>query len=316
MKPSEAMGLRIRTSASCSSRGADNLLRRCKATAQSRNAHWKVKGVGCFGPCSDGPLLAVDAEASSRLFSLDGASTDNLHDDLKQVRTAQELNQWQPHGSRLLRDDDPFMALQRRLVLDHCSRIDPDCIKEAEHEGAYEQLQRVLNDATPEAVIEQVRLSGLRGRGGAGYPTGLKWATVAAMPGAEKVLVCNADEGDPGAFMDRTVMEGQPHTLIEGMAIAAFAVGAQRGVIYVRAEYPLAMANEGRMLLFCPPGQVPETLAVLRRLCPGATRIGVVGDRLTVETARHERYPVSLISSLGVARPLDLGHGEQLPRIC
>ena len=241
MKPSETMGLRICTSASCSSRGADNLLRRCKATAQSRDAHWKVKGVGCFGPCSDGPLLAVDAGASSRLFSLDGASTDNLHDDLKQVRTAQALNQWQPHGSRLLRDDDPFMALQRRLVLDHCSRIDPDCIKEAEHEGAYEQLQRVLNDATPEAVIEQVRLSGLRGRGGAGYPTGLKWATVAAMPGAEKVLVCNADEGDPGAFMDRTVMEGQPHTLIEGMAIAAFAVGAQRGVIYVRAEYPLAI---------------------------------------------------------------------------
>ena len=127
-----------------------------------------MKGVGCFGPCSDGPLLAVDAGASSRLFSLDGASTDNLHDDLKQVRTAQALNQWQPHGSRLLRDDDPFIALQRRLVLDHCSRIDPDCIKEAEHEGAYEQLQRVLNDATPEAVIEQVRpewTAGPRGRG-------------------------------------------------------------------------------------------------------------------------------------------------------
>jgi len=143
--------------------------------------------------------------------------------------------------SREISAEDPFLKLQRRLVLARCGVVDPGCINDALSQGAYQQLQAVLAADDPSAVIETVRRSGLRGRGGAGYPTGLKWATVAAMPGARKVVVCNADEGDPGAFMDRTLMEGDPHTLLEGMAIAAFAVGAQQGYIYVRAEYPLAI---------------------------------------------------------------------------
>jgi bidirectional [NiFe] hydrogenase diaphorase subunit len=151
------------------------------------------------------------------------------------------LSAWQPPGSREIEADDPFLQRQRRLVLAHCGVVDPDCIDDALAVGSYQSLQRVLQENDPAAVIDTVRRSGLRGRGGAGYPTGLKWATVAAMAGDTKVVVCNADEGDPGAFMDRTLMEGDPHTLLEGIAIAAFAVGAQQGFIYVRAEYPLAI---------------------------------------------------------------------------
>ena len=236
--------LRFCTSASCSSRGSGALLQGCAA----QGGGLAVKGVGCLGPCSDGPLLAVDSGTSSRLLSLEEATSETLAEDLEKALAASSLDTWQPRGSQVLRDDDPFVALQRRLVLAHCGLIDPESIEEAEEEGAYQQLQRVLQQGEPAAVIEQVRLSGLRGRGGAGYPTGLKWAMVAAMPGSQKVLVCNADEGDPGAFMDRTVMEGDPHTLLEGMVIAAYAVGAEQGVIYVRAEYPLAIARLRRAI--------------------------------------------------------------------
>lgn len=217
------------------------LRHQCSAIAQRQNDPIIIKGVGCLGPCSDGPLLAVDAGASSRLFSLEAADANEFVAHFEHSTPALGGKAWQPKGGTVFSPNDPFLAFQRRLVLAQCGRLDPESIEEAEREGAYEQLHQVLLTNDPFAVIEQVRLSGLRGRGGAGYPTGLKWATVAAMPGEHKVLVCNADEGDPGAFMDRTVMEGDPHTLLEGMAIAAFAVGAQQGIIFVRAEYPLAI---------------------------------------------------------------------------
>lgn len=233
--------LRFCTSASCRSRGGEEMRLRCSEVAEHQRFTIMIKGVGCLGPCSKGPLFVVDAGASSCLFSLEGANTNDLVEEFEQSNRALEHEAWQPQCSKGLSPNDPFFALQRRLVLAQCGRIDPESIEEAEKEGAYCQLHNVLKTNDPTALIEEVRLSGLRGRGGAGYPTGLKWATVAAMPGQNKVLVCNADEGDPGAFMDRTVMEGDPHTLLEGMAIGAFAVGAQRGIIFVRAEYPLAI---------------------------------------------------------------------------
>ena len=142
----------------------------------------------------------------------------------------------------------PFFALQQPLVLEHCGWIDPDSIDEALAHGAYGQWRRCLSQLSPEAVRALVRRSGLRGRGGAGYPTGLKWDTVALQPPGPRYVVCNADEGDPGAFMDRSVLEGDPHRLLEGLAIAAFAVGAERGYLYVRAEYPLAIERLRRAL--------------------------------------------------------------------
>jgi bidirectional [NiFe] hydrogenase diaphorase subunit len=234
-------GLRFCTSTSCRSRGSEGLLQHCAAVARQGEAGLSVKGVGCLGPCSEGPLMVIDTEAGSRLMALEHSALESLPTELETTLSRGALIGWQPTGSREILPEEPFLALQRRLVLAQCGRIDPESLEEAEAAGAYLQLRRVLQENDPLAIIERVRRSGLRGRGGAGYPTGLKWAAVAAMPGDSKVVVCNADEGDPGAFMDRTVMEGDPHTLLEGMVIAAFAVGAERGWIYVRGEYPLAI---------------------------------------------------------------------------
>ena len=148
----------------------------------------------------------------------------------------------------LLDLNHPFFALQQPLVLEHCGWIDPDSIDEALAHGTYGQWLRCRAQLSPEAVRATVRRSGLRGRGGAGYPTGLKWDTVALQPPGPRYVVCNADEGDPGAFMDRSVLEGDPHRLLEGLAIAAFAVGAESGFIYVRAKYPLAIERLRRAL--------------------------------------------------------------------
>ena len=127
-------------------------------------------------------------------------------------------------------------------MLENSGRIDPERIESYVAEGGYEALQKAVTEMTPHDVIQQITASGLRGRGGGGYPTGLKWSTVAKAKGARKYVVCNADEGDPGAFMDRSVLEGDPHRVLEGMAIAAYAVGADQGYVYVRGEYPLAIA--------------------------------------------------------------------------
>jgi len=134
-----------------------------------------------------------------------------------------------------------FYKKQLRVALRNCGRIDPEDINEYISRSGYQALGKVLTEMTPDQVIEEMITSGLRGRGGGGFPTGLKWQFANQAAGDEKYVICNADEGDPGAFMDRSVLEGDPHTLIEGMIIAGYAIGAQEGYIYVRAEYPLAI---------------------------------------------------------------------------
>ena len=137
----------------------------------------------------------------------------------------------------------PFFARQKKIVLENSGKIDPERIEDYIAAEGYKALVTALTEMTPREVIDEVLKSGLRGRGGAGYPTGLKWTTVAKAGEERKYVICNADEGDPGAFMDRAVLESDPHRVLEGMAIAAYAVGAQQGYIYVRAEYPLAVKN-------------------------------------------------------------------------
>ncbi len=137
--------------------------------------------------------------------------------------------------------EDTFFAKQRRVVLRNCGHIDPESIDDYIAVGGYRALEKVLLELSPEEVIEELDRSGLRGRGGAGFPTGRKWLYVRQAPGGKKYVICNADEGDPGAFMDRSLLESDPQSVLEGMAIAAYAVGAQQGYIYVRAEYPLAV---------------------------------------------------------------------------
>lgn len=191
----------------------------------------QVVGVGCMGFCGKGPLVQI--EAKNKLYEEvtpeDAASIINAINNGTTATAAEgDLNH-------------PFFAKQMRIVRETSGKIDPEKIEEYIAAGGYESLYKVIHDMTPSEVVEEITKSGLRGRGGGGYPTGLKWATVAKMPGKQKYIICNADEGDPGAFMDRSVLESDPHRVLEGMAIAGYAVGASEGFIYVRAEYPLAI---------------------------------------------------------------------------
>lgn len=191
----------------------------------------QVVGVGCMGFCGKGPLVQI--EAKNKLYEEvtpeDAASIINAINNGTTATAAEgDLNH-------------PFFAKQMRIVRETSGKIDPEKIEEYIAYGGYESLYKVIHDMTPPEVVEEITKSGLRGRGGGGYPTGLKWATVAKMPPQQKYIICNADEGDPGAFMDRSVLESDPHRVLEGMAIAGYAVGASEGFIYVRAEYPLAI---------------------------------------------------------------------------
>lgn len=190
----------------------------------------KVKGVGCMGLCGNGPLVALEPDGI-------------LYQNVQPSDTAEIVEHIDQQPVRHLRcpTDTPFFRRQVKIVLENSGRIDPERIEEYIAVGGYRALMRVLTELMPVGVINEITRSGLRGRGGAGYPAGLKLSTVAKADGDQKYVVCNGDEGDPGAFMDRSIMEGDPHRIIEGMAIAAYAVGASQGFIYVRAEYPLAI---------------------------------------------------------------------------
>ncbi len=204
-------------------------------------AHTSVKTSGCHGFCEMGPLvriepyhylyLKVKPEDCEEIFEktvLRGEPVERLmyHAGGKVYETQEEI---------------PFYAKQTRLVLKNCGHIDAEHIEDALAAGAYAAFETAMFEMTPESIIDTISDSGLRGRGGAGFPTGRKWSQVARQKETTRYVVCNGDEGDPGAFMDRSIMEGDPHRMIEGMMIAALAVGAQEGYIYVRAEYPLAI---------------------------------------------------------------------------
>lgn len=190
----------------------------------------RVSGVGCMGPCAAGPCVAV---APPEVLYRGVTSTDA-------VEIVEQLGAG-PVQRLVMPTATPFFQRQQKIVLENCGRVDPERLEEYMAAGGYRSLLQAISEMTPAEVIHEVTSSGLRGRGGAGYPTGLKWATVAKASGQQKYVICNADEGDPGAFMDRAVLESDPHRVLEGMAIAAFAVGANHGYIYVRAEYPLAL---------------------------------------------------------------------------
>ncbi len=192
----------------------------------------EVRAVGCLRLCCQGPLVAVDPgrrlfervtpeDAASIVDTLNGGSTSLTCGD----------------------PDHPFFTKQLPVVLANSGVVDPERIESYIASDGYLALHHALRELTPKLVVDEMLASGLRGRGGAGYPTGLKWATVSKESAPKKFVICNADEGDPGAFMDRSVLESDPHSVLEGMAIAAYAVGADQGYIYVRAEYPLAIAR-------------------------------------------------------------------------
>lgn len=231
--------------ASCISSGSEEVLKKLQEEIKTRGLETTVDVIptGCMGPCTQGPLMKVlpdytiyqkvDCSNISRIVQSQLIDKKPIEDLLlfSDSRPKPFINA----------EEDPFFKKQMKIVLKNCGHINPEKIEDYLVHDGYKALDKVLFDLSPEEVIAEVKQSRMRGRGGAGYPTGLKWETVYKYVNDQKYVICNGDEGDPGAFMDRSVLEGNPHRVLEGMAIAAYAVGANKGYAYIRGEYPLAI---------------------------------------------------------------------------
>ncbi|MGC8668957.1 MAG: NADH-quinone oxidoreductase subunit NuoF [Chthonomonadales bacterium] len=227
--------LRCCVAAGCLSQGSDAVRKALQEAVEAEGlaGEVEVRGVGCMGLCSRGPLVASDPEGA-------------LYENVKPEDAPSIVAAVQGKPAPTLKKGSfqiPFFIKQLPIVLENSGKIDPERIEAYIAADGYQALQHAVRELSPAEVIDEVIRSGLRGRGGAGYPTGLKWSLVSKTRAERKFVVCNADEGDPGAFMDRSVLESDPHRVLEGMAIAAYAVGATQGYIYVRGEYPLAISR-------------------------------------------------------------------------
>jgi NADH-quinone oxidoreductase subunit F len=235
------------TCPACTKTGALEMEQALKSEVGRRNLADEVRVVetGSRGFCSMGPIVIIQPEGI--LYCQVGAADvpEVVEETLVKGRVVERLTYKEPetHKAVPYYDQIPFYGKQMRVVLRNCGLINPMSIEEYIAVGGYQALAKALTAMTPEEVVEEVKKSGLRGRGGAGFPTGRKWEFARSAPGDVKYIVANGDEGDPGAFMDRSLMEGDPHAILEGMTIGAYAVGAHEGHIYVRDEYPLALRN-------------------------------------------------------------------------
>jgi bidirectional [NiFe] hydrogenase diaphorase subunit len=242
------------SAAGCVSCGSIDVRDMLKKALQEKNLAESVEviGTGCMGLCGEGPLVKVLPEGTLYQRVDEAVARRIVDEHIAKTAVVKDNEVDTTH---------PFFAAQLKIVLENCGRIDAEKIEEYIAVEGYEALAKVVTEMQPAEVVEEIRKSGLRGRGGAGYSTGLKWGIVRKVQSDVKYVVCNADEGDPGAFMDRSVLEGDPHRILEGMAIAGYAVGAQQGYIYVRAEYPLAIER-------------------LRLAIKQAERLGLLGNRI------------------------------------
>ncbi|NTV75733.1 MAG: NADH-quinone oxidoreductase subunit F, partial [Holophaga sp.] len=195
---------------------------------------------GCQGFCQMGPLLSIEPDGLLYCKVRPSDVAEIVGQTLLDGKAVERLLYPHPVTGKPCRgrNEIPFYALQQRTVLKSCGSLDPEDIREYLSQGGYESAAKAYLRMQPEGVCGEILASGLRGRGGGGFPTGRKWEMARVQPGPKKYIVCNGDEGDPGAFMDRSVMEGNPHAVLEGMMIAARAIGADEGYVYVRAEYP------------------------------------------------------------------------------
>ena len=218
----------------CHSSGSGKLIARLTELAARDDLQEEIEIVrtGCFGLCSEGPILVLQPEGIMYTKVSEEDIEEIWESHVKNGKTVERL--LSPH-------EEEFFSKQNRIALKNCGRINPERIEEYIALDGYAALAKALYEMQPEDVIEVVKDSGLRGRGGGGFPAGAKWEVAAQQQTAEKIVVCNADEGDPGAFMDRSILEDDPHSVLEAMAITAYAIGAQSGYIYVRAEYPTAV---------------------------------------------------------------------------
>ena len=234
----------------CRALGAEEVYSEFKKQLDEQDLNDKVEIVetGCQGLCARAPVLTIDPPG---VFY--GRVTVDIVPEIisKTIIDGQVINKlcYIEAGKRIpYLKDIPFYSKQKKVVLRNCGVIDPNSIEQYIARNGYEGLAKALFKLKPEGIINEVKSSGLRGRGGAGFPTGLKWEFCRKAKGSIKYLICNADEGDPGAFMDRAVLEGDPHAVIEGMLVAAFAIGSEKGFIYVRAEYPIAVNHLERAI--------------------------------------------------------------------
>ena len=247
-------------STGCKSSGSDDIISILKQAIADHNIEDKVRIVatGCMGLCAQGPLIRVEIKGQhdvlyKRLEPLIARVIISEHVvpalNLKDGESFTLPEFLQPHVLSL---DLPFFKKQEKVVLQNAGHLDPEDIQEYIARGGYLALEKVLKTMTPAQVVEEIKKSGLRGRGGGGFSTGMKWELASKVPTIdEKFIICNGDEGDPGAYMDRSILEGDPHSVIEGMMIAAYAIGATSGWFYIRAEYPLAVERIEKAIKAC-----------------------------------------------------------------
>ncbi|MGA8199647.1 MAG: NADH-quinone oxidoreductase subunit NuoF [Candidatus Sulfotelmatobacter sp.] len=230
VKEHSPRALNVCVAAGCLSLHSDSIKSALDKEVQRTGANCRVRGTGCMGLCSLGPLVRSEPDGNL-LRNVAEPDVTEIVAGLAGAMPERLLYSW----------EQAFFQRQTNIVLENSGRIDPEKIEEYIAADGYRALVQALAEMAPAQIVQEVSKSGLRGRGGAGYPTGLKWGTVAKTSGTTKYVICNADEGDPGAFMDRSVLESDPHRVLEGMIVAGYAVGASQGYIYVRAEYPLAI---------------------------------------------------------------------------
>ena len=227
----------------CTSSKSPEILKRFrKILKEKRIENVRVIQTGCFGLCAKGPIVIIRPEDTFYAMVTPEDCEEIIETHIIKGDRVERLLCKDIDGTIVSKLDDlNFYKKQKRIALKNCGIINPEDIDEYIAFDGYLALEKVLSDMKPEEVIETIKNSGLRGRGGAGFPTGKKWELTRESEGKQKYVVCNADEGDPGAFMDRSILEGDPHSVLEAMAIAAYAIGADKGYIYVRAEYPIAV---------------------------------------------------------------------------
>ena len=203
----------------------------------------QVIATGCFGFCEKGPIVKIMPDNTFYVQVKPDDAADIVNEHIIKGRKVERLLYKEPTQKKTVSDSKhmEFYKKQLRIALRNCGFIDPENIEECIGRDGYSALAKCLTEMTPEEVIDEIKRSGLRGRGGGGFPTGLKWEFARKYQADQKYVVCNADEGDPGAFMDRSIMEGDPHSVIEAMAICGYSIGASKGLVYIRAEYPLAI---------------------------------------------------------------------------
>ena len=234
----------------CTSSGSNKIINAFNESIAAHDLKDEIKVVqtGCFGLCALGPVVIVHPDGTFYSRVEEGDVDEIVREHLLKGRVVDRLvykdtGNYDEHHSHVALSDTVFYKTQNRVVLRNCGVINPESIDEYIAMDGYAALGKVLTEMTPDEVIQVILDSGLRGRGGGGFPTGRKWALTAPNKAPQKYVVCNADEGDPGAFMDRSVLEGDPHCLVEAMTIAGYAIGATEGYVYVRAEYPIAVAR-------------------------------------------------------------------------